>query len=95
MTIPRTEIEFRNALIDAAELGAKRALEMAGVVSTSIRLVDANRLYGIATIRRWTKQGVIHPVKRGMNNAAVWIARAELDAATKMVDRQKSFTRKK
>lgn len=95
MSIPTTEIEFRNALIDAAELGAKKALEMAGVVSASIRLADANRLYGRSSIRRWIEEGLIHPVKHGINNATVRITRAELDAAAKMSNRQKSLKGKK
>lgn len=91
MTIPQSEIEFRNALIDAAELGARKALEMAGILSTTIRLTDANRLYGRRTVKRWIDEGLINPIKDGSATSAVRLERSEVDAAAKMANREKYY----
>lgn len=52
LQIPTTEIEYRNALIDAAELGAKMALKEAGLIKPYMKQAEAYRLYGEKIVKR-------------------------------------------
>lgn len=92
MRIPKTEIEFRNALIDAAYIGAQKALEMAGVTSSTIRLADAYRMYGRGQVDRWIREKVINPIKDGDKNTAVRISRTEIATAAQMANREQYFS---
>lgn len=83
MILPKTETEYRNALIDAAELGAKKALQDAGVIKPFLKLKEAYRLYGESQVKRWLKEGLINPIKDGNNNAMVRINRIEIEALSK------------
>lgn len=68
LQIPITEIEYRNALIDSDELGAKMALKEAGLIKPYLKLVYAKRLYGTQTVKRWIAEGLIKPIKDGDRN---------------------------
>lgn len=90
--LPQTEIEFRNALIDAAEIGAKKALEIAGLIKPYLKLREAQRLYGTAIVNRWIKEQLLTPVKDGNRNASVRINRIELEAIAKTCNRASYLT---
>lgn len=92
MKIPKTEIEFRNALIDAAELGAQKAMELAGITSATIRITEAYRQYGRRLVERWIREDLIHPVKDGNNTSAVRISRTEIASVAKMANREAYFS---
>lgn len=85
--LPQTEIEYRNALIDAAELGAKKALEEIGMLRPYLKLNEAKRLYGPSIVNRWIKEGLINPVKDGERNASVRIDRIQIESVAKTSNR--------
>lgn len=92
LNIPQTEIEFRNALIDAAELGAKKALEQAGFIKPYLKLREAYRLYGEAIVKRWIQEGLINPIKDGQRTSSVRINRMQLDSIAKASNRANYLT---
>lgn len=78
--LPQTGIEYRNALIDAANIGAMKALEQAGLMKPYLKLREAQRLYGSAIVNRWIKEGIIIPIKDGDRNASVRIDRIQIES---------------
>lgn len=90
--LPQTEIEFRNALIDAAEIGARKALEEMGLSKPYVKLREAQRMYGTAIVNRWIKEQLLTPVKDGNRNASVRINRIELEAVAKTANRATYLT---
>jgi hypothetical protein len=90
--MPQTEIEFRNALIDAAEIGAKKALEEMGLIKPYLKLREAHRLYGESIVRRWIQEGLIRPIKDGTRNASVRINRIQIEAIAKTSNRANYLT---
>lgn len=92
MKIPKTEIEFRNALIDAAQLGAQKALEMAGISSATIRLTEAYRQYGRHLVERWIREDLVHPMKDGERTSAVRISRTEIASVAMMSNREAYYS---
>jgi hypothetical protein len=78
--LPQSETEYRNALVDAAQLGAQKALEVAGVSKPYLKLKQAQRLYGEAVVNRWIEEGLVKKIKDGPNNASVRLSRVELEA---------------
>jgi len=91
LTLPQTEIEYRNALIDAAELGAKKALEQAGLIKPYLKLREANRMYGESIVRRWIQNGLVKVIKDGERNASVRISRIEIESVAKTANRASYF----
>jgi hypothetical protein len=92
LRMPESEIEYRNALIDAANLGAYKALEMAGAIKPHLKLREAFRLYGEAVVKRWIKEDLIHTIKDGSRNASVRISRVELEATARTCNRATYLT---
>lgn len=92
LRLPETETEYRNALIDAANLGAYKALEMAGAIKPYLKLREAFRIYGEAAVKRWIAEGLIRPIKDGSRNASVRISRVELEATAKVCNRATYLT---
>lgn len=90
--LPQTEIEFRNALIDAAEIGAKKALEEFGLIKPYLKLREAYRLYGEAVVKRWIKEDLIRPIKDGQRTASVRIDRVQIDSLAKSANRASYLT---
>lgn len=87
MILPETEREFRNALLDAAEMGAQKALEAAGVIKPYIKLREAQRKYGVSIVNRWIREGIITPIKDGGRNASVRIDRMQIESIAKTCNR--------
>jgi hypothetical protein len=85
--LPQTEIEFRNALIDAAEIGAIKALIQVGQLKPYLKLREAQRLYGKAAVNRWEQQGLIKFLKDGDRNSSVRIDRIQIETVAKSVNR--------
>jgi hypothetical protein len=92
MQLPQTEIEFRNALIDAAEIGARKALQEAGLIKPYLKLREAYRQYGESIVKRWIQEELIRPVKDGPRNASVRISRIEIDTVAKTANRASYLT---
>lgn len=87
LLLPQTELEYRNALIDAAEIGAKKALEEAGLLKPYLKLREAQRLYGESIVNRWILEGLINPIKDGNRTASVRIARIQIATVAKTCNR--------
>lgn len=87
MNLPETEIEYRNALIDAAELGAIKALVEIGKLKPYLKLNEAKRKYGPAIVERWIKEGLITPIKDGNHSASVRIDRIQIESIAKTCNR--------
>lgn len=78
-----SEIEYRNALIDAAEVGAQKALIEIGQVSPVIKRTEAERIYKPNIIKALLKADMIKLQKKGERNSAVYIDRLQLITAVK------------
>ena len=87
LRMPETEIEFRNALIDAAEVGATKALMDVGALKPYLKLREAQRLYGKAVVNRWISEGLITTIKDGERTASVRIDRLEIQTVAKTCNR--------
>jgi hypothetical protein len=79
--------ELRNLLMDAAELGAKKALINAGKLKPYLKKSEAYRLYGRSVIDRWIEERLITPRKDGDYSATWRIDRIELEAVAKASNR--------
>jgi hypothetical protein len=92
MILPESEIEYRNALIDAAELGARKALESVGMIKPYLKLREAQRLYGTSIVNRWIHEGLINIIKDGTRNASVRINRIQIETVSKTCNRANYLT---
>jgi len=81
MKLPDSENEYRIALMEAARLGAMKALEEANVLKPYLKLKEAKRKYGPMIVENWIKSGIVKPIKEGANNSTVRLSRIELEAA--------------
>lgn len=92
LQLPLTETEYRNALLDAAELGAQKALEQAGILKPYFKLREAQRRYGASIVNRWIREGLVNPIKDGSRNASVRICRMEIETVAKTCNRAEYLT---
>lgn len=74
-------MEYKRALLDAARLGAIKALEEAGLLKPYMKLAEAKRKYGAYYVAQWIKKGLVKPIKEGGRNTTVRLKRIELEAA--------------
>lgn len=91
MQIPETEEEYRRALNDAAELGAKKALEQAGIVKPFLILAEAKRIHGRELIEFLIEEGLVTKIKDGPGNCRVRLDRMQVESAVKMCNRAEYF----
>ena len=87
LKLPESREEYIKALTDAAELGAQKALEKAGISKPFLKLREAQRLYGTAIVNRWIREGLINPVKDGDATSTVRIDRIQIEAVWKSANR--------
>lgn len=92
MILPQTEIEYRNALIDAAELGAVKALIEVGQIKPFLKLREAQRKYGSSIVVRWEKEGLIDFIKDGPRNSSVRIDRVQIESVARTSNRATYLT---
>lgn len=92
LKLPQSRVEYVNALIDAAELGAAKALEKVGYSKPYLKEREAKRLYGPAVVERWIKEGLITPVKDGNKTASKRISRTQIEAVAKSANRATYLT---
>lgn len=92
LKIPSTRVGYMRALQDAAELGAKKALEDAGLIKPYLKLREAKRLYGPAIVERWIREGLIEKIKDGDGSANVRISRSQIEAVAKSANRSTYMT---
>lgn len=79
--------ELRNLLIDAVELGYKKALQETGQMKTFISQREAYRLYGEVTVKRWVSEHLIEPDKDGNNTSKKRYDRMRLEILAKSSNR--------
>ena len=94
LSMPQTEIEYRNALIDAAEVGAMKALVEIGELKPFLKLREAYRKYGQGTVKRWIAEGLIEVKKDGDRTSSVRIDRIKLLTVAKTCNRATYLTTK-
>ena len=88
----QSEIEFRNALIDAAEIGAKMALVELGLIKPYLKMREAQLKYGKSIVNRWIIEGLIKPIKDGPRNASIRLNRIDLEILAKTCNRSTYLT---
>lgn len=76
--------EFKNIVMDSANLGASIALSRLGLIKDEISQREAYRIYGESTIRTWLNRGLIHRVKIGEKNSKVTYSRIELETVKRL-----------
>lgn len=91
LQLPETEIEYRNALIDAAELGAQKALAEIGELKPYLWLRQAQRKYGPSVVERWHREGLIDYLQDGPN-AKIRIDRIQIETVAKTANRSSYLT---
>ena len=79
--------ELRCLLTDAVELGAKKALQEAGILKPYLKKSEAYRLYGRGIVDRWIEEGLIKIRKDGNQSAAWRLDRIELEVVAKSLNR--------
>lgn len=79
--------ELRRLLTDAVELGAKKALQEAGILKPYLKKSEAYRLYGRGIVDRWIEEGLIKIRKDGNQSAAWRLDRIELEIVAKSLNR--------
>lgn len=92
MRLPQTDTEFRNALVDAAEVGSMKTLIELDILKPDMSFREACRKYGPAIVPRWIKEGLIRPRKDGNNTSKLRIDRLEIDAVSKASNRSSYLT---
>ncbi len=92
LPLPQTETEFRNALVDAAHVGAQKALVDLGLAKPYLKLREAYRAYGEAIVKRWIAEGLVKVKKDGPRNASVRIDRIQLESVARTCNRATYLT---
>lgn len=81
--ITLTQTEYRNALIDAAEVGAEKALIEIGAKSPVIKRAEAERIYTKRLVKTLIKADMLELKKTGERNSAVYFDRIQLLTAVR------------
>lgn len=82
-----SETLLRNLLMDAAELGAKKALVQTGLLKPFLSKSEAYKLHGRKIVDRWIGEGLVKLIKDGPNGAKMRIDRLELETVAKTSNR--------
>ncbi len=81
LRLPDTEVEYKEALENAAKAGSLNTLISLGVLKPHLSMREAFRLYGESSVKRWIAQGVVTKNKQGEGNSKVRLSRLELETA--------------
>lgn len=92
LKLPESRLEYINALRDAAELGATKALQDVGLLRPYLKMREAKRIYGPAIVERWIRERLIIPIKDGNNTASMRIDRLQIAAVAKSANRSTYLT---
>lgn len=84
--LPTNDVQYMRDLIDAAEIGAKRALEQAGLSRSEMSFREAAKRWGTATVNRWHSEGLISFNQDGPNTKKR-IDRLQIEAVAKASNR--------
>lgn len=89
-----TQSVLENMLIKAAELGAKKALESAGLTKPFISLRQAHKLYGRGVVDGWIKSGALK-VSQDTVGKKMRLSVVEINALAEAVNIASHISRKK
>lgn len=84
MEISISKYLLARLLADAAEMGAKKALESTGELKSSVSMTDAYKMYSRRTVDRWIKEGRIKPFRNTPNSNKKFLSRSTLEALDKV-----------
>ena len=84
--MPQSEREFVSVLMEAADLGAQKALIEADLLRPYISLAAANRKYGEGTVERWSQERLIEIIQDGPGSN-YRIDRIQIEAVAKTANR--------
>lgn len=70
-----TQFELKSLLIEAAEMGAKKALLEVGAIKPVMSKREAYRMINQATVDRAIENGTLKTTKKGGVTSKVWIDR--------------------
>lgn len=87
LKMPQSRVEYINALRDASEMGALKALEAAGLIRPYLSEREAKRKYGPAIVARWIQERLITVLKDGDGTASKRIDRLQIEAVAKSANR--------
>ena len=90
-----TDIEYRRAMLDAAEIAAQKVLVSTGQLKPYMSLRQAYKLYGERNVERWRREGLIKAVKDGDRNSKVRIDRLEIESVARTSNRASYFEHSK
>lgn len=92
LKLPQSRTEYLHALSDAAELGAMKALEGAGLLTPYLSERACKRKYGPAIVDRWIKEKLVDVLKDGNGTANKRISRLQIEAVAKSANRSTYLT---
>ncbi|WP_139125753.1 MerR family transcriptional regulator [Arcticibacter eurypsychrophilus] len=72
--------QLRALMVDAAEVGAKKAITDLGISKPFISKAEACKLFGRATVENWMNKKLIQPQRDQSGKFTYRISRLELDA---------------
>lgn len=79
MDITISKFELKNMLIDAAQMGAEKALERVGKIKPVLTKQEAYKLASRKTVDRAIKAGTLTTIKKGGVTSKEWIDRASFE----------------
>jgi hypothetical protein len=79
--------QLKGLMVDAAEMGAKKALEECGLVKQDFSMKEAYRSYGRAKVDGWIKDKLLiqHPSNNGSNRMV--LKKLDLDILSRATKR--------
>ena len=92
LKLPQSRVEYINALRDASEMGAIKALEVAGLIKPYLSEREAKRKYGPKIVERWIKESLVIVLKDGDGTASKRIDRLQIEAVAKSANRSTYLT---
>ena len=92
LKLPQSRVEYINALRDASEMGAIKALEAAGLIKPYLSEREAKRKYGPKIVARWIKERLVIVLKDGDATASKRIERLQIEAVAKSANRATYLT---
>lgn len=92
LKLPESRIEYINALRDASEMGAMKALEQAGLLKPYLTERAAKKKYGPAVVDRWIRERLVTVIKDGDRTAKKRIDRLQIEAVAKSANRSTYLT---
>lgn len=85
VTMPKRQLI--DMIKDVAELTRTSTLAGMGVIPSYLSKQQAYKMYGMANVKRWFKEGLLTPIKDGQASAKWRIDVTEIEAVAKVSNR--------